>query len=400
MIDLSPQQQAGLDAVRDWWLAGADPQVFRIFGYAGTGKTTIAKLVPELLGLARGAVAYCAYTGKAAHRLRQKGCEGASTIHSLIMWPVEESTQVSPGVYERRVTFVRREMDEGHPLENVSLIICDEVSMVGESLAQDLLTFDIPMLVLGDPGQLPPIEGGGVLVQDEPDVMLTEVHRQALESPVLRLATAVRLAPSSDQWAGIPRGRHRERVGVTRASEYDQVLCWTNKLRWDVVRMLRHASGRPEGMPAVGDRVMCVANNRSLGIFNGQQFWVIDVRHSRSGVVELSLLEADSIAGLIRKIKAWDSGFIDQRGEIDAKDHGFGDDVGAFTFAQAVTVHKAQGSEWARVLVMDQSYGLYRGELDRGSDIEAAHRMRARWLYTAVTRAADTVDLARASALR
>ena len=75
---------------------------------------------------------------------------------------------------------------------DAKLIVLDEVSMVGEEMARDLMSFGKPILVLGDPGQLPPIKGEGAFTRDAPDVMLTEIHRQAAESAIIRLATMAR----------------------------------------------------------------------------------------------------------------------------------------------------------------------------------------------------------------
>ena len=64
--------------------------------------------------------------------------------------------------------------------------------MVGEDMARDLMSFKKPILVLGDPGQLPPIKGEGAFTNVAPDIMLTEIHRQAAESAIIRLATMAR----------------------------------------------------------------------------------------------------------------------------------------------------------------------------------------------------------------
>ena len=68
--------------------------------------------------------------------------------------------------------------------------------MVDEDLGRDLLSFGKPVLVLGDPAQLPPVKGGGFFTEAEPDVMLTEVHRQAADNPIIRAvhATSARAA--------------------------------------------------------------------------------------------------------------------------------------------------------------------------------------------------------------
>src|SRR3954469_18553543 len=173
----SPQQDAALKAVAEWLRRGDKP-VFRLFGYAGTGKTTLARHIAEGVD---GDVAFGAYTGKAALVLRSKGCADASTIHSMI--------------------YRSRESDEGGPqfvlnrqsaAAKADLIVIDECSMVDEELGRDLLSFGRPVLVLGDPAQLPPVKGGGFFTEAEPDIMLTEVHRQAQDNPIIRMSMAIR----------------------------------------------------------------------------------------------------------------------------------------------------------------------------------------------------------------
>ena len=173
----SSQQDAALKSVSDW-LRKRDKPIFRLFGYAGTGKTTLARHLAEGVD---GDVAFGAYTGKAALVLRSKGCADASTIHSMI--------------------YRSRESDEGGPqfvlnrqsaAAKADLIVIDECSMVDEELGRDLLSFGQPVLVLGDPAQLPPVKGGGFFTEAEPDVMLTEVHRQARDNPIIQMSLTVR----------------------------------------------------------------------------------------------------------------------------------------------------------------------------------------------------------------
>ena len=142
----SPQQEDALARVSAWLKSGR-PQVFRLFGYAGTGKTTLARHFAEGF---KGEVAFGAFTGKAAHVLRQKGCEGATTLHALIYRPREVESEEPSFVLNRESAAAKAD-----------LIIIDECSMVDEELGRDLLSFGTPVLVLGDPAQLPP---GAVLV--------------------------------------------------------------------------------------------------------------------------------------------------------------------------------------------------------------------------------------------
>src|SRR3954467_1053695 len=185
----SPEQDRALKTVSRWIESG-DGQVFRLFGYAGTGKTTLARHLAEHID---GEVAFGAFTGKAALVMRAKGCKDARTIHGLIYRPRDMESE--------EPTFV---LNEDSAASNASLIVIDECSMVDEELGRDLLSFGKPVLVLGDPAQLPPVKGGGFFTEAEPDVMLTEVHRQATDNPIIRLSMIVR------EGGRLPYGAHGE----------------------------------------------------------------------------------------------------------------------------------------------------------------------------------------------
>src|SRR6202521_1356655 len=182
MTSFTPHQDSALKAVADWLKAKpgrhGTPQVFRLFGYAGTGKTTLARHIAEDV---EGEVKFAAFTGKAALVMRNKGCDNASTIHSLI-YRTRESGDEQPSF----------ELWDEAPASKAALIVIDECSMVDAELGRDLMWFGVPVLVLGDPAQLPPIQGGGFFTEAEPDVMLTEVHRQARDNPIIRLSMDVR----------------------------------------------------------------------------------------------------------------------------------------------------------------------------------------------------------------
>src|SRR3974390_1515511 len=182
MPQFSPHQDAALQAVARWLAAKpgsfGTSQVFRLFGYAGTGKTTLAKHLAEHVD---GEVKFAALTGKAASVMRGKGCRGASTIHSLI-YRARESGEEVPSF----------DLWDEAPASKAKLIVIDECSMVDAELGRDLLSFGAPRVVLGAPAQLPPIQGGGFFTNAEPDAMLTEVHRQAQNDPIVRLSMDVR----------------------------------------------------------------------------------------------------------------------------------------------------------------------------------------------------------------
>jgi hypothetical protein len=163
-----------LTKIREWF-ASPEPQVFRLFGLAGTGKTTLAREVADMV---LGKVAFVAFAGKAAMALRQRGCLSATTIHSLIYNVVED--------YIGKVHFTLKRQ-----APQCELVIVDECSTVDADVAKDLLSYNIPVLTLGDPFQLPSIDGIEFFMKAKPDATLTEVLRQEKNSPILELAARV-----------------------------------------------------------------------------------------------------------------------------------------------------------------------------------------------------------------
>src|SRR3954466_1889635 len=182
MPAFSPEQDAALKSVSEWLKAkpgsGNTPPLFRLFGYAGTGKTTLAKHIAENVD---DKVLFAAFTGKAALVMRSKGCHSASTIHSLIYRTLESGAEIP--------SF---ELWDDAPASKAKLIFIDECSMVDAELGRDLMSFGVPVLLLGDPAQLPPIQGGGFFTHAAPHAMLPEVHRQAQDDPMVRRSMQVR----------------------------------------------------------------------------------------------------------------------------------------------------------------------------------------------------------------
>src|SRR3954469_24297551 len=253
----TPHQDAALTAAANW-LKGARGRasIFRLFGYAGTGKTTLVKHIAEGVD---GKVLFAAFTGKAACVMRSKGCHSASTIHSLI-YKARETGEEMPSF----------ELWDDAPASKAKLIIIDECSMVDGELARDLLSFDVPLLVLGDPAQLPPISGGGFFTDAEPDAMLTEVHRQAQDDPIVRLSMQVRegrrLEPGE---YGLTSVVTKDAFDPQRALETDQILVGRNNTRRAYNMRVRQKQNIEDPLPVAGDKLVCLRNNRKKGLFNG-----------------------------------------------------------------------------------------------------------------------------------
>src|SRR5262249_35694845 len=268
MPTFTPHQESALKAVASWLKAkqgrNGTPQIFRLFGYAGTGKTTLARHIAEGV---EGEVKFAAFTGKAALVMRNKGCDGASTIHSLI-YRARESGVEQPSF----------ELWDDAPASKAKLIVIDECSMVDAEMGRDLLSFECPLLVLGDPAQLPPIQGGGFFTDTTPDAMLTEVHRQAQNDPIVRMSMDVREGRS------LAIGRYGESEIISRndldpdrVMQADQVLVGRNNTRRAYNLRMRQKQSIEDPLPVAGDKLVCLRNNRKKALFNGG-LWRVKAR--------------------------------------------------------------------------------------------------------------------------
>src|SRR5256886_5914558 len=141
--------------------------------------------------------------------------------------------------------------------------------MVDAELGRDLMSFECPLLVLGDPAQLPPIAGGGFFTEAEPDAMLTEVHRQAQDDPIVRLSMQVRegqrLTPGDYGQTSVVT---KNAFDPQRALETDQILVGRNATRRAYNTRLRERRGFDDPLPLAGDKLVCLRHNRRKGLFN------------------------------------------------------------------------------------------------------------------------------------
>lgn len=420
--DWSPQQAVALRRV-DTWLdsvhAGtAASLVFRLFGYAGTGKSTLAKHVGALeAARPRGFTQFASFTGKAAVVMRRKGCENARTLHSCIYTSHDKSTSdldrlngalkaamlagkngqelhdiqlaikdetenlAQPGFSKKPgALHIWAEDEHGdlRPRHTISLWVIDECSMVDSRLGTDLLSFGAPVLVLGDPAQLPPVAGQGFFTEAKPDVLLTEIHRQALGSPIIDMANQIRQGNTlnfggyGDSCAVVPWGELKPDQWI----EADQILVGRNATRRAVNNRIRVLTGKDDFLPMPGEKLVCLRNNHDRGLLNGSLWECIESEDVPS--MHHFKLKACSIDG-------------DDRREVQTivhKANFMGDTVAyedrleadEFDFGYALTVHKAQGSQWDNVILMDEWF---------------MRDTRQKWLYTGVTRAAKRITVVR-----
>lgn len=407
-LQWSPQQEMAL-AIGQSFVAGVrrarrqpnNPKTCKIFGFAGTGKST---LVSHLVGDMDGVI-YCAPTGKAAKVLRMKGCPDAMTLHRALYkvqqkttsrlvelhHDLDRATKEDPKSPEVAMLqqLVQEEEDACKgisfsinpmaPAFNARMLVIEEASMVGSRIGRDVCSIGIPLLIIGDPGQLPPVKDTAYFMED-PDIVLTEIHRQAADSGILRLATEVR---QSGRYTigdygpdcrvvlhGTRGGDNARNTQLVMAA--DQMIVGKHTSRRLANFTLRKAKGRVGTYPLEGDKLICTSNNNDLDLMNGSQ-WVCRVP-GRERLQVLANMELES---------------LDEPDEtsltVDAHACIFrGDDVPAtkrrdaehFDFGEAITGHKSQGSQWDKVYALDESSSF-------GKE----------WLYTVVTRAAKDLTL-------
>ena len=356
MPAFSPEQDAALKAVAGWLKAkpgrGNTPLVFRLFGYAGTGKTTLAKHLAQGVD---GKVLFAAFTGKAALVMRRKGCQGASTIHSIIYRPLDNKAQQP-----------RFELWDDSPASEAKLIVIDECSMVDAELGRDLKSFNVPLLVLGDPAQLPPIQGGGFFTDAKPDAMLTEVHRQAQNDPIVRLSMDIRagrrLVPGH---YGETQVVTRQALDPERVLGADQVLVGRNTTRRAYNARMRERRGFSGALPIAGDKLVCLRNNRRKGLLNGGLWMIKESPRPRRQILRMHLKPDEDLSDRIVKVSVRPECFT---GTIEGVEWEQRRHFDEFDFGYVLTVHKAQGSQWDDVVLFDESF--------------AFPDSRDRWLYT------------------
>jgi exodeoxyribonuclease-5 len=355
-IQLSEDQQEAYEQIMTWSVSDTEKEL-SLGGYAGTGKTTLLKKIvndvdryPQVMSL----------TGKAVSVLIKKGVD-ARTIHSTI-YHVE--------IKDKKLIFHLRDRLE----EPADLFIIDEASMVSFDVYHDLLSFKVPILWVGDHGQLEPI-GRNPKVMVDPDIRLEKIHRQAEGNPIIMFADKIR------------RGAHPEaiadskcdEIAVTKKSKVDeddlirvdQVIVALNRTRVKINKYMRKLQKFPEDELQSGDRIVCLKNNRYEGLFNGLQGVVRTVSRNKDWPIYRAIVELDG--GRVWEGEMLVDQFNKPKGLVEPERAYW--KATHWDYAYAITCHKAQGSEWPTVLVMDEQAGPLWSP--------------SRWRYTAVTRASE-----------
>ena len=370
-----------------------------IAGYAGAGKSTLVRFIIEELktyGVKETDVCFACFTGKAAQVLLKKGNKNVITLHKLLYKSIPKE---SGG-------FVRIP----NPSIPYKIVVVDEVSMAPKTLMDLLFKHDVYVICLGDPFQLPPVdkkEDNHLL--DAPHIFLDEIMRQAQESEIIQLSMAIRENRPIEVFQGKEvQILNKEELNTGMLTWADQILVATNATRVSINTQMRKLLNFGE-QSQDGDKIICLRNywdcfsdneeplvNGTIGILKNSfltKRYLPRIVKSTDGLSHIDLIMGDFIS---------DSGMYFHSLEMDKKMIDTGEfsldwktvyqlnrnpktrDIPPleFTYGYAITCHKAQGSEWDKVLVIEEKFPFDKTE-------------HARWLYTAVTRSSEKLVLVR-----
>ena len=372
-----------------------------ISGQAGVGKSEIQKFI--LSNFKPNEFELAAYTAKAARVMEDKSGYHASTIHKLMYKPVyDEDGDIIDWIYDR---------DRLKKRKDLKFVLIDECSMMTQRQLNDLKSSGKKIIVFGDYYQLPPINAPQIFSKQNADIILSKIHRQAEGNPLIQHLSNLR------KGIDIPYGNIENKLikvnnvaeyfnnDVKRFLDYDQIICGTNATRTMMNKMIREIKGINSQLPVKDERLICLKNNQSLGIANGDQMIAMEDSYYYDDEKGLFCLHTDLNdkinANKKKKNKKFRNSFVmisdlydgktrkrlnwfeqmNNRHYDNKKDLMMFKHYVETDFAYAISCHKSQGSEWKNVLIIDES--------DIFSDI------KYRWLYTAVSRGKESVTIVR-----
>lgn len=432
MITPNKQQFEAIVKICDWYKTQTkQKQIFVLSGYAGTGKTTLINhIINDIFKLNKNEVAFATPTGKAASVLIQKGAN-ATTIHRLIYCPVikERDTEINGKCFHtKKVEFVKRK-----DIGSYKLIVLDEISMVGKKIMEDLLSYGVPILACGDKAQLPAILTDSHDLLQKPDYMLTEVVRQSKDNAIIDIATKVRLGQPildgnyNNQVYVINRHDLTNNEFINFLLEADQVICGKNNTRIKLNEIIRKNKNIKSTLPIDGEKIICDLNNYDCdfddrySLVNGMSgtvsnFKILDEKLKLATISfkpdfcketkNNMLIEYDIFNNNEYKYEKHQEVYLMGDGsyclatpmyklsnknpehknlirkEFLVKKMAIGTFmINQFQYGYAISCHKAQGSQWDYVVVIDE-HKAFSNDGDK-------------WLYTAITRAAKKLVIIR-----
>lgn len=401
-LEYTDDQKNALEAVTSF-LRDPGRRLFVLAGYAGTGKTTLLENIAGYIKKQKNECLLTAPTNRAVRVLAEKmPAYSGRTLHSMLYDAPDEQGNWIPHV----------------DFERNQVVVCDEASMVGQQVHNDLLdritAAGAKLIYTGDSFQLPPV-GNDPNILRAPDFTLKQVMRQAAESSILSLATVVRtlglkVLPAGSE-SGVALSTPRA-VLISFLMDLQKgrdcvFICGKNESRIEINRKARTAKfGVNAGsVPRLGDRLICIANGPNV---NGETLTVEHIAWCQGVSIGIRS-NAVGPASSIQKVPAFMAGINHAKyllipeiampsvyhGQLVIDRKIFGGDwsienkrtnrwelnksaVNIATYAYAITAHKSQGGQWGKVYVNQDAFVT-----------------DARWFYTAITRATEELVITR-----
>lgn len=376
-----------------------------IGGFAGTGKTFLISIIRKAINDKWNSsirIAFATFTGKASSVLQLKLKENdaiypedyCGTIHSLIYRPlIEFDKKIKKMVIKKWIR--KEELD-------YDLIIIDEASMVNFELWKDITSYNIPIIAVGDHGQLPPV-GDKFNLMSKPNYVLTEIKRQSLDNPIIRLTQDIR------NGIEIPYGFYDENNKSVFKLPWNSeeckkifdsldftnnndmiVLCGLNKTRVSINQMIRNKIGYTSPEPYPGDRVVFLKNNPITKVLNGMLGQVMFLLYEAKNVYNMSVLldgYEDPFAGIVYNgcfgKEKYEDAYLELQNKyykqvINKSDFS---SIDICDWGYCISTHKSQGSEFKKVICFVEKSYYWDDEYMK------------KWLYTAATRAKEKLFL-------
>lgn len=386
--------------------------------------TLINYIIKNELGLQQEEVAFATPTGKAASVLLQKGAS-ATTIHRLIYTTIEKEYKIK--LNNKEITSKKIEFIKKPSIGNYKLIVLDEISMVNKKVMADLLSYGIPILATGDLGQLPPVASEENSLLFNPDYNLTDIVRQNEDNAILDIATAARLGNNinfgnyNDQVIVIDRNTLTNDMFKYYLTHCDKIICGLNKTKIKLNKLMRTYLGHTSPLPEDNEVITCDLNNYEIvyedqyPLVNGMMGYIKDFKivdeklklatisfkpdfldkYNINILIDYNMFQNDSFLYDKHTLAyIFTDGSFDIRrfnfkkneneskksyynrlcNEYEKRHRALGDFmINQFEYGYVCSCHKAQGSEWDTVVVIDEHKAF-------GADAN-------KWLYTACTRA-------------
>lgn len=390
-IELNNEQVYAIYDLENWWHKADSKQVFEISGAAGTGKTTLVRYFIERLNLELDEVLFVAFMGKAASVLARNGLP-AKTIHSAIYDYKEKIARDEEGhiilTAKGKPKLVPSfELKERLP-KKVKLIVVDEASMVEERLATDLLSFEKPVITLGDLNQLPPVFGKPVFLQ-HPDVILKQIMRQKEGDPIIWLSQQVlKGIPLQYGVYGNSAVIRKDELTEFHLRHADVVLTGTNRLRYNINNFVRSEIKRIKNLeyPHVGEKVMCRKNNwgqcidGNIFLTNGLTGFVDTIYRDSYNTKTMKMdFRPDFLKKSFKNIVFDYKHMYEVPGQQN-EENPFGYLYDKMEFAYAITVHAYQGSQSPKVIYLHENF-------------MRSNEDKKKLMYTAITRASESINI-------